>query len=141
MARPRSRTLTDVELEFMEVLWDRGTASTEDVQAALGARGRELTGGSIRKVLSILMSKGYVARRAEGRSFLYRALVPRHKARRSMLNELLSKAFGGSPALMMATLLDADSVSAGDLEEIRALIEEREQQSRSEETDRCRLNG
>ena len=126
MARPKTRTLTDVELEFMEVLWELGSASTEDVQKALRDQGRELADGSVRKFLSILMDKGYAARRPEGRGHLYQAIVPREKARGSMATDLLKRAFGGSPALMMATLLDSDAVSDKELKRIQELIEARE---------------
>ena len=60
MARRRSRILTEVELEFMQVIWSRGKVTTEDVRNALRHEGRHLSDGSIRKVLSILVKKGYV---------------------------------------------------------------------------------
>jgi len=126
MARPKTRTLTDVELEFMEVLWELGSASTEDVQKALHDQGRELADGSVRKFLSILMEKGYAERRPEGRGYIYQAIVPREEARGSMATDLLKRAFCGSPALMMATLLDSDAVSDKELKRIQELIEARE---------------
>ena len=66
MPRRKTRTLTEVELEFMQILWAEGEASTEDVQEALRRRGRELADGSVRKVLAILIDKGYATRRREG---------------------------------------------------------------------------
>jgi hypothetical protein len=56
MARRKTRTLTEVELEFMQAVWaaDR-EVTTEDVLDALRRQGRELAGGSVRKVLSILL--------------------------------------------------------------------------------------
>ncbi len=76
MARKKSRTLTNVELEFMQLVWAGKEVSTEGLQETLHKRGRSLSGGSIRKVLSILEDKGYVIRRKEGRAYLYRAAVP-----------------------------------------------------------------
>ena len=40
MARRKSRTLTEVELEFMQVVWKAGEAATGDVQNALRKQGR-----------------------------------------------------------------------------------------------------
>ena len=54
MPRRKSRTLTEVELEFMDVVWDEGEVTTDAVQNALRSRGRPLSDGSVRKVLSIL---------------------------------------------------------------------------------------
>lgn len=126
MARHKSRTMTDVELEFMKVLWADGELSTEQMQKALRGQGRLLSDGSIRKVLSILVAKGYASRRAEGRGFLYRALVPAEQARRGMLLDLAGRAFGGSAALMVASLLDARSVRKGEIEQIKKLIAKHE---------------
>ena len=91
MPRRKARTLTEVELEFMQVLWDEGEASTEAVQEALRRRGRELADGSVRKVLAILITKGYVTRRREGRAHLYRATVPQQEARHSLVADLLGR--------------------------------------------------
>jgi len=129
LARRKSKTLTEVELEFMQVIWaSGGEVTTEDVLEALRRQGRPLADGSVRKVLSILVTKGYVLRRRQGRSFLYRAKVPRDKASRSMVVDLLKRAFGGSAALMVAALLDSRQVRCGDIREIKKLIAEREQE-------------
>jgi predicted transcriptional regulator len=128
VARRRTRTLTEVELEFMQVVWSAdGEVGTEDVQEALAEQGRDLSGGSVRKVLSILMDKGYLTRRREGRGFVYKARVPEEKANRNMLGDLLKRAFGGSAALMVATLLEGGNVSRRELKEIKRLIAEREE--------------
>ena len=111
MARRKSRTFTEVELEFMQVLWAAGEATTEYVQEALRKEGRDLSDGSVRKVLSILMDKGHVTRRREGRGHIYQAAVPKAKAHKRMVRDLLSRAFGGSAALMVAALLDAEALS------------------------------
>lgn len=126
MARRKARTLTEVELEFMQVVWAADEVTTEDVLAALKKQGRELSDGSVRKVLSILMEKGYVSRRREGRAFVYKARVPAHKATRNMVADLLTRAFDGSAALMVAALLDAGDVSEKDLKDIRRMIAQRE---------------
>ena len=125
MARRKKNTPTEVELEFLQVVWDRDEVTTEDVQRALKKKGRPLADGSVRKVLSILEEKGYVSRRPRGRGFLYQAIVPREKANRRMVTDLLKRAFGGSAALMVASLMDSRAVSAKDVEEIKRLIVER----------------
>ncbi len=130
MARRKSRTLTEVELEFMQVIWSQGEVTTDDIQDILRRDGRHLSDGSIRKILSILARKGYVSRRREGRSFIHKASVPEDKATRSMVLDLLKRAFGGSAAHMVATLLDAKAVRKGDIERIKALIADRERGAR-----------
>lgn len=122
MGRRKSRTFTEVELEFMQVIWASGEVSTDHVQGVLKGRGRHLSDGSIRKVLSILMEKGHLTRRREGRAFLYKAKVRERQAHRKIVQELTKRAFGGSAALMVAAILDGNTLSERDLGEIKRLI-------------------
>ena len=113
----------------MQAVWSGDEVTTEDVREALAAQGRELTGGSVRKVLSILVDKGYLTRRQEGRGFIYRAAVPEEEAHHNLLGDLLSRAFDGSAAMMVAALLDTRPVSRRELEEIKRLIAQREREA------------
>jgi len=124
MARRTTPTLTEVELEFMQLLWAVREVSPEDIQNALLEKGRTLTGGSIRKMLSILMRKGYVLRKKEGKKFLYSARIGQEQAKKSMVRELLNRAFGGSASLMFATLIGGQDVPDEDLKAIERLIAE-----------------
>ena len=126
MARRKSRTLTEVELEFMQIVWSKGEVTTEEVLGALGEDGRHLADGSVRKVLSILIEKGYVSRRRRGRGFLYKAVVPADRANRNMVADLMGRAFGGSASLMVASLLDTRGVRKRDIQAIKRMIAERE---------------
>ena len=132
MARRKARTLTEVELEFMQVVWAaEGDVTTDDVLDALRRRGRELADGSVRKVLSILVAKGYLSRRRRGRGFLYRAKVARDQAARRMVGDLLRRAFGGAVTGMIAALLDGRTVDPREMDKIKRLIAEREREGRS----------
>ena len=129
MGRRKSKTLTEVELEFMQVIWaSGGEVTTEDVLEALSRQGRPLADGSVRKFLSILVAKGYVLRRRQGRGFLYRAKVPKDKASRNMVVDLLKRAFGGSAALMVAALLDSSEFCPDDISKIKKLIADHEKE-------------
>jgi len=124
----KSPTFTEVELEFMQIIWDLGKVSTEDVQNTLSERGRELSDGAIRKILSILMEKGHLTREKKGRSFLYSAKVPKEQAHHNMVRDLLTRAFSGSVTRMAAALLNSSEVSDDDIDEIKRLIAERERE-------------
>ena len=128
MPRRKTRTLTEVELEFMQVIWGAGEVTTEDVMEALAAQGRDLSDGSVRKMLSILLTKGYLTRRREGRSFLYKPTVEKAQATRRMAVDLLERAFGGRAALMVAAMMESSDVRTQDIAEIRQLIDEQKQE-------------
>ncbi len=129
MARRKASTFTEVELEFMHVVWESGEVSTEDVQRVLRRSGRGLSDGSIRKVLSILVKKGHLTRRKAGRSFLYKAKIPQKKANIKMVQDLLKRGFRGSPSLMVAALLENRALGKRDLKKIQELITEYEKES------------
>ncbi|MFC1606486.1 BlaI/MecI/CopY family transcriptional regulator [Candidatus Latescibacterota bacterium] len=129
MARRQSGTLTEVELEFMQVLWKDGEAAPEDVQKALLDSGRSLTGGSIRKMLSILVRKGYVSRKKQGKKYVYSPNILEEQAKTSMIRELVNRAFGGSASLMVATLIESGGdIPADDLRKIERIIAERKKE-------------
>jgi len=122
MARRKTRTFTDVELEFMQILWNSNEATPDDIQKALANNGRPLTGGSIRNVLAIMLEKGYVTRKKNGKTFLYTALVDEDQAAQSFVLDTLSKAFNGSESLMIGALLKNRDIRTEELEEIERLI-------------------
>ena len=126
MGRRKSSTFTEVELEFMQVIWAAGEVSTDHVLEVLKGRGRSLSDGSIRKVLSILVEKGHLTRRREGRAFLYKPKIREGQANRKMVQDLVKRAFGGSTALMVAALFDSNPLNERDLKEIKRLIAKHE---------------
>jgi BlaI family transcriptional regulator, penicillinase repressor len=122
MPRKKSRTYTEVELEFMHIVWELGEPTPDDIEASLRAGGRSISIGSIRNVLAIMMEKGYLTRRKEGKAFRYRAQAQREQAGKVALAELVSTLFGGSESLVVAALLDNRSLSTDERERIRLLI-------------------
>ncbi|MEQ9400890.1 MAG: BlaI/MecI/CopY family transcriptional regulator [Longimicrobiales bacterium] len=117
--------LTELQLAILQVLWDRGEASTQDVQEALqDERGLAVT--TVATLLSRLEKKGVLTHRREGRQYVYRALVTQAEVRRSKVRALTENLFGGDPAALMTHLVRADEVDADELARIRALIDEAE---------------
>ena len=128
MGRRKSSTFTEVELEFMQVIWAAGDVTTDHVLEVLKGRGRNLSDGSIRKILSILVRKGHLTRRREGRAFLYKPKVHKGQAHRKMVQDLVKRAFDGSAALMVAALFDSNTLNDRDLKDIKRLIAKHEKE-------------
>ena len=76
----------------------------------------------VRKMLSILMKKGHVTRKRARRGYVYRAVAPQSETRADMARDLVSRAFGGSASLMLASLLEEKKVGDGEMQRIKALI-------------------
>ena len=129
MARRKSRTFTEVELEFMQILWSAGEATPDDIQNALAGIGRSLTGGSIRNILAILVEKGYITRRKKRKTHLYKPRVHEEQAKKSFVQDILSRVFDGSESLMVAALLKNREIDRKEIDEIERLINERKKEN------------
>ena len=131
MARRKSRTLTELELEIMRVVWREGDVSVEVLRDALATLGTHLALPSVRTMLSILQEKGYVARRRAGRGFLYRAVVPAEQAERRILKDVIERVFDGSASNLVAALVSQGMVGKDDLAEARKIIARQERRDTS----------
>ena len=128
MARRKSRTLTELELEIMHVVWDEKEVSSEVVASTLREKGQPLAPPSVRTMLGILQEKGYVSRRREGRGYVYSALVSANEARKSFLEDLMGRVFEGSPLTLLASLLGSGMVSKRDIQKVKQLIRKHERE-------------
>ena len=117
--------LTGLQLAILQVLWDRGEATTQDVWEAVSEE-RPLALTTVATLLSRLERKHVVAHRQEGRQYVYTATVTRAEVRRSKIQELTDTLFGGDSAALVSHLVRADDVNAEELERIRALLDEAE---------------
>jgi BlaI family transcriptional regulator, penicillinase repressor len=115
--------LSDVQLGFMQALWEMGEGSVGEVQARLESSGRKLAPTTVATVLRRLEAKGWVVHREEGRGFIYRAAVSRERATGSVIQRLTRSFFGENLPALVSHLLDSREVSPEDLAEIRRLIE------------------
>lgn len=122
MARRKSPTLTEVELELMEILWEKGSGTVGDVVEAL-PRERPLAYSSVLTMMRILEQKGYVEHEKESRAYVYRPLVNREQARRSVISYLVKRFFDDSPELLVVNLLEHDELDRSEIERLKRLID------------------
>lgn len=121
MARRKSPTLTEVELELMEVLWEKGAATVGEIVEGLPEE--RLAYSSVLTIMRILEQKGYVAHEKENRAYVYRPLVDRRQAQQNVLGYLLKRFFNNSPELLVVNLLEREDIDEAELERLRSLIE------------------
>ena len=121
MARRKSPTMTEVELELMEVLWEKGEATVSEVVEALPEQ--RLAYSSVLTMMRILEQKGYVVHEKEGRAFVYRPLINRQQAQKSVIGYLLKRFFNNSPELLVVNLLEHEDVGPDEIKRLRQMIE------------------
>lgn len=118
-------TLTELQIDLLDVLWERGEASTGAVCEALEPT-RGLALSTVATLLSRLEKKKVVSHRKVGRQYVYWATVSRGDVRRSMVRDLTRSLFGGDPAALVQHLVASHEVDDGKLDRIRALLDEAE---------------
>lgn len=131
MARPASKHPTEFELEILKILWRTGPASARTVVDALD---RDLAYTSVVTIMNVMARKGYVQRvkqKADARSgvgggYVYKPLAAEGKTVGSMLRDLVSRAFGNSPANAALQLLETSDLSAEEMAKIRELLERKD---------------
>jgi BlaI family transcriptional regulator, penicillinase repressor len=106
------QTLTPLELEIMQVLWEVGPSTVSEVQPRLKA---ELAYTTVQTMLNVLLRKGKVARAQEGRAFRYRPAVSRERATGSALSDLVRRMFGGSSEALLMAMVDTRQITAEEL--------------------------
>ncbi|HZW33006.1 MAG TPA: BlaI/MecI/CopY family transcriptional regulator [Isosphaeraceae bacterium] len=116
MPRLPSETLTGRESEIMDVLWNLGEATAEQVREELSGSSHDST---VRTLLRVLERKGYAAHEVRGKAYLYRAVVPRQKAQRRALRTLLARFFGGSAEDLVLRLIEDERITPEQLDALR----------------------
>jgi predicted transcriptional regulator len=112
---------TDAELGILQILWESGPQTVRDVHNAL--KGRSDVGyTTVLKFLQIMTEKGLVRRDTSERAHVYEAAVEENDVQRSMVTELLDRAFGGSATKLVLSALSAKRSSPDELAQIQRLL-------------------
>jgi BlaI family transcriptional regulator, penicillinase repressor len=107
-----NQTLTPLELEIMQVLWDVGPCTVAEVQPKLKA---DLAYTTVQTMLNVLLRKNKVKRVQEGRAYRYRPAVSRERASGNALSDLVKRMFGGSSEALLMAMVDTRQISAEEL--------------------------
>jgi len=117
------KTLTPLELEIMQVLWDMGACTVAEVQPRLQAR---LAYTTVQTMLNVLLKKHKVKRVPDGRAFRYSPSVSRERATSSALHDMVKRMFGGSSEALLMAMVDSRQISAEELARIAARLADSE---------------
>ena len=123
MARPHHEGLTRREREIVDILFRLGEASAADVREAM----REPPSYSaVRALLNLLVEKGRVRHRRDGKRYVYAPTMSAKTASRSALQHLVATFFEGSVEKAVASVLDqaAGRLSHAELDRLAAMIEQ-----------------
>ena len=123
MVHPR---LTRYELEIMDVIWRREQGTVQQVCDSLS---RPLAYTTVMTTLNLLTNKKKVlARKKQGRAYVYRALLTREEVSRNMLDDLQDVLFSGSLPSLVLNLVSDKSMSKSDVQALKAALDKVEKE-------------
>ena len=123
MKRRRSLgAVGETELEVLHLVWELGEATVGEVLDRLRRR-RSVAYTTVMTVMRKLADKGYLSYEVDGPAYVYRAAVPPDEVKHGLLTGVLDQVFGGSPTALVQNLVDRESLSGEERDQIRKLIE------------------
>ncbi len=116
------------EWKLMEKLWDESPQTLMELVRALG----EEVGWSKSTVATMVRrmeAKGLLRFEEGGKARRIYPTLTREEASRAETNGLIDKVFRGSPGLLMASLLERNDFSPGEIDELYAMLKKAEEAS------------
>ncbi len=121
MPPKRSETLTEAELRVMNVLWEKGPCTVQQVLDGL-SEDLDLAYNSVLTTVRILENKGYVRHAKEGRAHVYEPIVARDEASRSAVRQVVSRFFGNSNQSLLLNLLEEQKIDPEEIKRLREIL-------------------
>src|SRR5438034_5441804 len=99
MARSATGRPTDLELEILKVLWQRGPSTVREVLGAMAEK-REIGYTTVLKIMQIMRDKALIQCDTRQRPQVYRPRQSQRTVLKQLAGDLLDRAFGGSTRML-----------------------------------------
>ncbi len=113
---------TESELEILQILWLKGTASVREVHEEL-AKTKEAGYTTTLKLMQIMHEKGLVKRDDSIKTHIYQPAVSREKTQKHLLSKMINTVFGGSTTQLVIQALGNHKASPEELDELQKMID------------------
>ncbi|HAB16442.1 MAG TPA: BlaI/MecI/CopY family transcriptional regulator [Verrucomicrobiota bacterium] len=110
---------TESELMILRVIWQFGPCTVRQVVDQLEP-GTGYT--TVLKLLQIMTEKGLVIRNDSERTHVFAAAQPEHVTQRQLVDDLMTRAFGGSTQKLVLQALAGKKPSRTEIAELRQLL-------------------
>ena len=118
------KKLTRGEEEVMQILWQLGAGSINDLIAAMQEPKPKYT--TIATFVKILENKGYVGRTERGKSYEYYPLVSKDDYARRYMATVLDTFFDGSVSRLVSFFSEHKAISVEETDAILSMLREDE---------------
>ena len=127
MPPKRSETLTEAELRVMNVLWQKGACTVQQLLRGIPLE-LDLAYNTVLTTVRILEKKGYVRHVKEGRAHIYAPVVAREEASRSAVRQVVSRFFGNSHQSLLLNLLEEQKINPEEIKRLREILKASERE-------------
>ena len=117
--------LANAELAIMNLLWENERLTARFLREQLYPNSEKAQQGTVQKLLNRLEEKGYVERDRSLPVHFYSAKISRHSYTGGQLVSLANKLTAGSIAPIITHLIEEKKISRDDIDEIRAIFDEK----------------
>ncbi len=117
----RKQELTRGEEEVMQVLWELGKGTINDIIARMPDPKPKYT--TVATFIKILENKEFVRHEAVGKGFVYYPAVAKDEYARTVVGNMLASYFDGSMSNMVSFFSRQEHISARELDEIMEIVE------------------
>jgi len=121
VVKARSAVPTNLELEILKVVWQRGSATVREVCDDL-ARQRKIAYTTVLTMMGILEQKGHLTKTPGERAYVYSSAHSEQQVRSAMVKEFVDRVFDGSARPLLVHLVEQSGLSD---EELEALLRRR----------------
>jgi BlaI family penicillinase repressor len=115
MTLRKRRPLSALENQVMDVVWQRGRATADEVRTALAGE-RELQDSTVRTVLRRLEEKGQLKHTVAGRTYVYEPRVDAVRAAAEAVRGIIERFCQGSVETLLVGMVDDEIVPAETLQ-------------------------
>ena len=122
--------LSKLELQIMQVLWDRGALSIREIQEGFPENDRPAYTTIQTTVYRLEMKKAVQRVKKISNAHIFEATVSRQSAQRRLIDDLLGL-FGGRSQPVMAHLIEAGKLTMDDVKEAERLLKELSRKEKS----------
>jgi predicted transcriptional regulator len=117
-------SLSNLEQIVMRVLWDHGSATSEDIRQTL-EKTHYMKESTCRTILRRLEEKGYVKHRVEGRTNIYTGVEQPENVAAKAVHHIIDRFCGGSVEQLLVGLVDSEMIGKDELKELAQKIARR----------------
>jgi BlaI family penicillinase repressor len=119
-----AREITDAELSVLNELWQRPSATVQELTEALYGNTPAALLATVRKLLDRLEAEGCVARDRTKWPHHYSAVLRREDLAGKRLQEAADELFDGDLSPLLSHLVRSQRLSSKDREDLRKLLDE-----------------